>query len=133
MDQYLVQIAERCRDGAERNTMSFPEIVGVLMQNGFEGYTIDFRRNQATYYAINGESINLATHDVGAPVATAFVSGIVAGAIKQAQANAPGYTYKGFCKTIVEAGCAGYMVSFSGRRVLYFGRTVETHLELFPD
>jgi hypothetical protein len=25
------------------------------------------------------------------------------------------------------------MVSFSGRRVLYIGRTAETHVELFPD
>jgi hypothetical protein len=25
------------------------------------------------------------------------------------------------------------MVSFSGRRALYFGRTAETHVEHFPD
>ena len=31
------------------------------------------------------------------------------------------------------AGCAGYIVSFLGRRVLYIGRTAETHVELFPD
>jgi hypothetical protein len=30
------------------------------------------------------------------------------------------------------AGCAGYIVSFLGRRVVYFGRTAETHVEHFP-
>lgn len=29
-------------------------------------------------------------------------------------------------------GCAGYIVSFIGRRVLHFGRTAETHVEHFP-
>ncbi|MGE3302830.1 MAG: DUF1398 domain-containing protein [Hyphomonadaceae bacterium] len=133
MDKNLIQIAEKCRDGAEGGTMSFPEIVGLLMQSGFEGYTIDFRRNQATYYAASGESVELSTHDVGLPVAPAFDAGIVAAGVKEAQANAPGYTYKGFCRKVVAAGCAGYMVSFSGRRVIYFGRTAETHLELFPN
>lgn len=30
------------------------------------------------------------------------------------------------------AGCAGYIVSFIGRRVLHLGRTAETHIEHFP-
>jgi hypothetical protein len=30
------------------------------------------------------------------------------------------------------AGCAGYIVSFSGRRVVYVGRTAEVHTEYFP-
>mgnify|MGYP000402610447 CR=1 FL=1 len=30
------------------------------------------------------------------------------------------------------AGCAGYMVSFLGKRVVYFGRTAEVHVEHFP-
>ncbi|MEQ8934722.1 MAG: hypothetical protein RIE56_02890, partial [Amphiplicatus sp.] len=54
-------------------------------------------------------------------------------AIREAQQQAPGYTYKGFCKKAADAGCAGYVVSFSGRRALYFGRTAETHVEHFPN
>jgi len=30
------------------------------------------------------------------------------------------------------AGCAGYLVSFLGRRVVYYGRSAETHVEHFP-
>jgi hypothetical protein len=29
-------------------------------------------------------------------------------------------------------GCAGYLVSFPGRRVVYFGRAAEFHVERFP-
>ena len=44
----------------------------------------------------------------------------------------PGYTDAGFCAKVMAAGCAGYIVSFSGRRAVYFGRTAETHVEYFP-
>jgi hypothetical protein len=40
--------------------------------------------------------------------------------------------YKGFCEKVLAAGCAGYIVSLAGRRAVYFGRTAETHVELFP-
>jgi uncharacterized protein YbcV (DUF1398 family) len=43
-----------------------------------------------------------------------------------------GYTYQGFCSKVAGAGCAGYVVSLLGRRVLYYGRTGETHTEYFP-
>lgn len=33
---------------------------------------------------------------------------------------------------LMAAGCAGYLVSFLGRRVVYFGRTAEIHIEEFP-
>jgi hypothetical protein len=38
--------------------------------------------------------------------------------ISEAQQKVPGYTYKGFCKKAVAAGCAGYIVPFPGRRAL---------------
>ena len=53
-------------------------------------------------------------------------------AIREAQSLVLGYTYKGFVAKVAGAGCAGYIVSFLGRRVLYFGRTAETHVEHFP-
>lgn len=39
----------------------------------------------------------------------------------------------GFCRKVAAAGCAGYVVSFPGRRAVYMGRTGETHVETFPD
>jgi Phage envelope protein len=125
--------AQTCLEGAEGNTMTFPQIVGILMDAGFEGYAIDFRRATATYYLPDGESIELAAHAVATPVAPTFDTALMQAAIKEAQQQVPGYTYKGFCKKAVSAGCAGYIVSFSGRRALYIGRTAETHVEHFPN
>lgn len=124
--------ADACLKAAETGTMDFPLIVGTLMDAGFESYTIDFRRETATYYLPAGESIELAAHPAGAPVVASFDPAAMQAAIREAQTHAPGYTYAAFCRKAAEAGCAGYIVSFLGRRAVYFGRTGETHVEHFP-
>ncbi|CAH1688695.1 conserved hypothetical protein [Hyphomicrobiales bacterium] len=125
--------AQACLEGAEANTMTFPQIVGKLMEAGFESYAIDFRRATATYYLPDGASVELPTHQTTGPVAETFDIGLMREAIREAQQMVPGYTYKSFCKKAVTAGCVGYIVSFSGRRALYIGRTAESHVEHFPD
>jgi len=132
MNDHQVSVAKACIHGAEENTMTFPQVIGQLADAGFEGYAIDFRRAIATYYLPTGESVELATHKTGVPVAAAFDAAQIQAAIKDAQTLAAGYTYKGFCKKVAAAGCAGYIVSFSGRRALYIGRTAEAHVEHFP-
>jgi uncharacterized protein YbcV (DUF1398 family) len=132
MDVRLKDIAEGCKVAAEENKMSFPEIVQQLAQAGFEGYFVDFRRSIVTYYLPDGESVELSTHDIKAPVAASFDATSIQSAIREAQKQVEGYTYKSFCEKTKAAGCAGYMVSFSGRRAVYFGRTAETHVEHFP-
>lgn len=133
MNDHQRATAQTCLEGAEGNTMTFPQIVGALMEAGFEGYAIDFRRATATYYLPEGESIELPAHRVDAPVAPTFDTARMQAAIREAQQQVPGYTYKGFCEKAVAAGCGGYIVSFSGRRALYIGRTAETHVEHFPN
>lgn len=132
MNDRRKSVARSCLEGAEAGTMTFPQIIGALMEEGFESYAIDFRRAVATYYLPDGESVELPTHRIGSPIAPAFDAAPLQAAIREAQHLAPGYTYKGFCKKAAAAGCAGYMVSFSGRRALYIGRTAETHVERFP-
>jgi uncharacterized protein YbcV (DUF1398 family) len=132
MDTQLSKIAEACLHGAESNRMSFPEIVGKLMQAGFESYSIDFRRATATYYLPDGESVVLPTHRHRTPIADTLNVATLQAAIKEAQQSAPDYTYLGFCEKVMTSGCAGYVVSFSGRRAVYYGRTGETHVEHFP-
>jgi len=133
MDHRRKAAAEACLAGAEANTITFPEIVSMLIREGFEGYAIDFRRCSAIYYLPDGDSVECPTHRIDHPVAAAFDQPLLQAAIREAQQLVPGYTYKGFCEKAASAGCAGYIVSFSGRRVLYYGRTAETHVELFPD
>ena len=59
-----------------------------------------------------------------------FDAAAIERAVRQAQAGA--LHYKAFCETVMAAGCPGYLVSILGRRVVYFGRTAETHIEHFP-
>ncbi len=132
MNDEKTKVAETCLRGAEDNSLTFPEIVGVPMNAGFESNAVDFRRATATYYLPDGASVVLSTHRPETSVALAFDARTIQAAIKEAQQLVPGYTYMGFCKKVTAAGCAGYIVSFPGRRVVYFGRTAETHVEQFP-
>jgi len=132
MDAQQLAIAQRCLDGAYDKTLSFPDIIGMLIAAGFEGYTVDYRRNTTTYYLSDGDSIVLDNRPSDEAVAAQFDKRAVAEQIKWAQANPSEYSYGAFCKNVKALGCAGYMVSFSGRRVLYFGRTAEMHVEHFP-
>lgn len=126
-------LARRCLTATEGGEMDFPQIVGALIAGGFESYAVDFRRAEATYYLPDGDSVTLAAQPTGAPVAPALDAAALREAIGDAQRKAPGYSYKGFCERAARAGCAGYLVSFSGRRALYFGRDAATHVERFPD
>ena len=132
MNDQLTRIAQTCLDEHENNTMTFPKIVGTLMQAGFESYAIDYRRSTATYFLPDGDSVVLATQHGGGPIAATLDTAAVQAAIKEAQQLVAGYTYAGFCRKVMAAGCAGYIVSFTGRRAVYFGRDAEIHVEHFP-
>ena len=132
MDTRKQATARQCLEGAESGTMTFPQVVGALMAADFDGYFVDLRLGQATYYLADGEGLALPAHRSAVAVAAEFNMDAVKSAIREAQALVPGYTYKGFCDKVKRAGCAGYLVSFLGRRVLYLGRTAETHVEHFP-
>lgn len=124
--------ARACLAAAESDTATFPAIVGALVGAGFESYAVDFRRATATYYLPSGDSLELPTHKAATAIAPALDDAGLTAAIREAQQQAPGYTYRGFCEKAAAAGCAGYIVSFPGRRAVYFARTGQTHVELFP-
>lgn len=132
MDSEKTAVAQRCLSAAYANTMTFPESVRALQEAGFEGYCVDYRLNTRTHYLPDGETLVLDNPHEPEPVNARFDQPQIAAAIKWAQANPPGYSYIEFNKKVTANGCAGYIVSFLGRRVLYFGRTAETHVEHFP-
>jgi len=125
-------VARATLEGSENGSTTFPQNVRTLMETGFDGYAVDFRRSTRIYYMPNGETLELKTEPTPTPVAARFDAAIVREAIGEAQKLVPGYTYKGFCAKVAAAGCAGYAVSLLGKRVLYYGRTGETHTEYFP-
>lgn len=125
-------VAKQCHSAAHDGSLDFPAIVGRLIEAGFESYTIDFRRQAATYYLPSGECLDLPDTGDGTAVASSFDVGAIRDAIHEAQRGDANYTYLGFCQKVKKAGCAGYIVSFTGRRAVYFGRSAETHVEHFP-
>lgn len=132
MDAQRIAIAESCLNAAHDATMSFPEIVATLIAAGFDGYAVDYRGNTTTYHLADGGTVLLENRSPTGPVAADFDRAGVAAQVKWAQANPPEYSYGTFCTNMRALGCAGYIVSFPGRRVLYFGRTAETQVEHFP-
>lgn len=125
-------IAHATLEGSENQTMTFPESVRILMEGGFDGYAVDFRHSTRTYYTKVGDTLELKAVPVSVPVAERFDPAAVKDAIRDAQQMVPGYSYKKFCAKVMGAGCAGYLVSLLGKRVVYYGRTGEIHTEHFP-
>lgn len=132
MHAELITVARDCLNAAYDKTMSFPDIVGTLIASGFDGYAVDYRRNTTTYFLPDGDHVVLENRGSDGAVAAAFDQSGIVGQIRWAQSNVPDYSYAAFCKHVKALGCAGYITSFSGRRVLYYGRTAETHVEHFP-
>jgi uncharacterized protein YbcV (DUF1398 family) len=132
MDAERISIAQTCLNAAHDGSLSFPQIVGRLIGAGFEGYTVDYRRNSQTYYLRDGDSVTMDMQPSAGSVAAAFDATEIERLVRWAQANPTDYSYVAFCEKAKGAGCAGYLVSFLGRRVVYFGRTAETHVEHFP-
>jgi uncharacterized protein YbcV (DUF1398 family) len=132
MDAERISIAADCLQVSYDGSLSFPEIVGKLIAAGFESYIVDYRRNTRTHYLPDGDSTMLDTPPSDGAVTAEFNAAEVAALVRWAQANGADYSYETFCAKVKAAGCAGYLVSFLGRRVVYFGRSGETHVEHFP-
>ncbi len=132
MDAPSIALAEACHAAAHDGSMSFPAIVAALIEAGFEAYEVDYRRNTTTWFRPDGDSITRANRHPGGAVAARFDQAAMATLVRWAQAAAPDYSYAAFSARARALGCAGYLVSFLGRRVLYIGRTAETHVEAFP-
>lgn len=132
MDAKRIAIAKACLAAAHDGSLSFPEIIGKLVSAGFEGYAVDYRRGSQTCYLPDGDAVDLEMAPIAGRVAAAFDSEAVEALVRWAQSNPADYSYTAFCERIKIAGCAGYLVSFSGRRVVYYGRTAEIHVEHFP-
>ncbi|MDI7864840.1 DUF1398 domain-containing protein [Rhizobiaceae bacterium n13] len=132
MDAQKIAVARKCLEAAYDRTMAFPDIVGTLISAGFEGYAVDYRCHTTTYFLPDGDHVVLENRPSEGQVAAAFDKDGVAAQVRWAQANPPEYSYSAFCRNVKDFGCAGYIVSFLGRRVLYFGRTADTHVEHFP-
>lgn len=127
------QTMEECVRASLDGTMTFPEILGSLKRIGVERYHADYSRKENTYYLANGESYVIALPvfpDSNGKIAQNFSAENVAAAVGQSQRGE--HSYLDFVRKTTEAGCVGYFVQLTGRRVQYFGRNGEIHTEVFP-
>lgn len=126
----LTDVALTCTHDSDRGAADFPAIVGRLMAAGVEWYHADLLRAEKTYYLPSGASVVVPCHPLTAPAAAAFSAEGVAAAVHAIQAKR--IDYAEFCAHIAAAGCVSYIVSLSGRRAVYSGRTGEAYVEPFP-
>lgn len=117
--------------GSHTGTMGFPVIVGQLSSIGVERYHVDYSRQDITYYLTDGNSLVVSFPHDTTDIASTFSASAVEAAVRQSQRNE--HSYPDFVRKTMAAGCVGYFVQIKGRQVLYFGRSGETHVELFPD
>jgi uncharacterized protein YbcV (DUF1398 family) len=110
--------------------MAFPEIVGRLAHIGVERYHADYSRQEITYYLADGDSLVVASPHPSHATAAEFSPSAVETAVQQSQRNE--HTYLDFIRKTMAAGCVGYFVQITGRRVIYFGRDGASHVEHFP-
>ncbi len=130
MNAEQAQVIQGCAKGALTGEIAFPEIVDRLGQIGVERYHADYSRQELTYYLADGDSMVVATPHPSHATATGFSESAVEAAVRKSQRNE--HTFLDFIRQTMAAGCVGYFVQITGRRVIYFGRNGESHVEHFP-
>lgn len=110
--------------------MTFPEVVRRLSEVGVESYFVDFATGKETLYMSSGE-IHVATMTLHPdPIAKDFSADGLITAIRGAQADT--IRYPEFVKRGTAAGVIAYWAYLTGKKVVYFGRKGEMHIEEFP-
>lgn len=130
MNESTIAVIEDCVRATLAGRLPFPDVVRRLLEVDIERYSVDLCRSESIYYSADGDSHLVRPSGPADPVADRFVSEEVESAVKDSQQGR--IAYPQFLQRIRAAGCVSYLVSFAGRRCLYFGRAGEVHLELFP-
>ncbi len=129
-DTDLENVVRDCTRGSDEERISFPQVVGQLMAAGVERYRADLLRHEKTYYMPDGRSQVVRCAAIDGTPALDFSAAGVDAAVRDIQAGR--IAYRDFCRRVMAAGCVDYIVSISGRRAVYFGRSGESHVEMFP-
>lgn len=130
MDTNVKAVIAECTTASDEERITFPEVVRKLTEAGIERYHADLVRSERTHYLPDGETDVRPAHAVKTVPAKDFSASGVDAAVRAIQAGK--IKYREFCERIAAAGCAGYHVSLAGRRAVYYGRTGECHVEMFP-
>jgi uncharacterized protein YbcV (DUF1398 family) len=108
----------------------FPEVVRRMLEAGVESYFVDFLRSEDVVYLNDGTTLIEKMHLSHDPIATEFSKPAIVAAIRAAQRDE--IRYPEFVRQSVAAGVVGYWAFLTGKKVIYFGRKGEFHVEKFP-
>ena len=123
----ITEAARKTLDG----TMSFPEVVGQLLAAGVEYYQVDYAGRRKTFYSADGDAVvTPISYEVLPSVAANLDAAALRADILDSQTN--GQKYREFTRRAMEAGVQGYFAFLRGKRVTYFGRQGDQHIEWFP-
>lgn len=126
--QIIAEVSKATLDG----TMPFPEVVRLLLATGVEYYHVDYVALRKTFYGAEGAAVvttSIPYEDLP-PVAQDFdVAALRADIADSQQKNQP---YRDFTRRAMAAGVQGYFAFLRGKRVSYFGRQGDQHVEWFP-
>lgn len=111
--------------------ISFPEILSILINEGVEAYHVDFLRNECRYYSQDGESFSLSIPFKHEGVAPCFSQEKLDAINRKVQTGDA--TFSDFVREGCASGCAYYIVYLNGRKVRYFGRNGDEHIQHFPN
>ncbi|HEX3674911.1 MAG TPA: DUF1398 family protein [Rhizomicrobium sp.] len=130
MNANVKAVIEECTRESDAERITFGQVVMKLIEAGVERYHADLVRSEKIYYMPDGENVSLPCHAVKTVPAREFSAAGVDAAVRAIQTGK--IQYREFCERIAASGCAGYLVSLAGRRAVYYGRTGEMHVEMFP-
>lgn len=124
------QVMHAALQGSSEGRLTFPQVIGMLAGEGVESYCVDFVSGVDTFYMPDGRTHVEPVSLNQTSVAEEFSAAGVVAAIRAAQADK--LRYPEFVNCVKRAGVAGYRVFLSGRKVIYFGRKGDLHIEEFP-
>jgi uncharacterized protein YbcV (DUF1398 family) len=123
------EVAKECTHLSDEEKITFPEIIHRLSEAGIELYYTDLLAPSKTYYA-NDTSYTLDCSFQSKKVADIFNFEGVIDAIRQIQSGQ--IQYQELIRKLMDSGVICYIVFIKGRKVIYFGRRGEYHVEEFP-
>ena len=127
MDERAKAVVRELTAALEAERTAFPDAVQALLTARVERAHADFCTGMTTYYMPDG-SVEIVSRRIIA-AGPEFLGEPVKEAVHAVEQGEIGYRM--FCDRLAAAGCVGYLVSLTGRRSVYYGRTLAAHVEWF--
>jgi uncharacterized protein YbcV (DUF1398 family) len=126
----MMNVIDEVLERTQAGKMIFPDVVRTLLAAGVESYFVDLAAGNETFY-LAGANTQIKRMTLSLPpVAEDFSASALVAAIRGAQADT--IRYPEFMQRSAAAGVIAYWAFLTGKKVIYFGRKGEGHVEEFP-